>query len=82
MSAFLTQAYLLEHYGPRLGVKQLAKVLDLAETTIYNQASSGTLVVPTYMDGKKRFADTADVAAYLERKRQEARAGNNEGGEQ
>ena len=64
--SLLTQAYLLEQYGPRLSVDQLAKVLDRKSTTIYNQVSAGSFEIPTYLDGARRFSDYRDVAAYLD----------------
>jgi hypothetical protein len=70
--SLLTQAYLLEQYGPRLTVDQLAKALCLATNTIYNQVAAGTFEVPTYLDGKKRFADYRDVATYLDACRERA----------
>lgn len=67
--SFLQQAYLLEKYGMRLGVPELAEVLGDEEKTIYNKVSKGTLGIPTYIDGKKRYADVRDVAAYFDDKR-------------
>ena len=64
--SLLTQAWLLEKYGPRLTMDDLAAVLSLEPRTLYNQASAGTLGVATYKDGAKRFADIRDVAAYLD----------------
>jgi predicted DNA-binding transcriptional regulator AlpA len=70
--SFLTQAYLLEQYGPRLNIEQIATLLDMKPGTIYNQISAQTFPVPTYVDGKKRFADYRDVAKYLDDCRQRA----------
>ena len=71
--SLLTQAYLLESYGPRLTVEQLASVLHMARNTVYNQVASGTFAVSTYVDGNKRFADYRDVATYLDHCRERAR---------
>lgn len=38
----------------------------MSKNTIYNQVSTGTFPVLTYVDGKKRFADVRDVASYLD----------------
>jgi predicted DNA-binding transcriptional regulator AlpA len=73
-SSLLTQAYLLDHFGLRLTIDQLAQVLHLAARTIYNQVSAGTFPVPTYVDGAKRFADYRDVATYLDDCRARARS--------
>lgn len=72
--SLLTQAYLLEHYGPRLNLDQLAAVLGISKNTIYNQVSAQTFPVPTYVDGNKRFADYRDVSTYIDKCRDEARA--------
>jgi Mn-dependent DtxR family transcriptional regulator len=64
-------AYLLEKYGPRLNVKELAEVLDAGEQSLSNRLKDSEIA--TYLDGGKRFADARDVAEYLDRKRQEAR---------
>lgn len=70
--SLLTHAYLLETYGLRLNVEQLAQVLGLSAGTIYNQISAGRFPVPTYVDGKARFADYRDVATYLDQCRARA----------
>lgn len=69
--SFLTQAYLLDNYGPRLTVAQLAKVLGLAEGTVRNKIAGGTLSLRTYLADGGRWADYRDVAEYLD----ECRAG-------
>lgn len=73
--SLLTQAYLLEKYGPRLNVEHLAEVLGVAKGTIYNQISALTFPVATYVDGKQRWADYRDVAAYLDDCRDRAKSG-------
>ena len=70
--SLLTHAYLLEKYGLRLDMRQLGEVLGLTEGTIYNQISADRLGVSTYLEGKKRYADYRDVAAYLDACRQRA----------
>lgn len=68
--SLLSQAYLLEHYGLRLGVDQLAQALGMAKASIYNQISAGTFPVKTYIDGGKRYADFRDVAEHMDKCRQ------------
>ena len=51
---------------------QLAAVLDIAKGTLYNQISSGTCPVKTYVDGGKRWADHRDVAAHFDAMREQA----------
>lgn len=64
--SLLTQAYLLDKYGPRLSIDDLAQVLGMAKGTIYNQISAQSFPVLTYVDAKQRWADYRDVAAYLD----------------
>ena len=64
--SLMTQAYLLEHYGPRLNVAQLAALLAMTEGTIRNQISAGTFPIQTYTEGGRRFAAYQAVAAYLD----------------
>lgn len=62
----LTHLWLLETYGPRLTMDELAKVLKRERQTIYNQLSAGTFEVKTYKVRGERFADAADVAKHLD----------------
>lgn len=77
MSQLLLQALLFERYGPRLNVDQLADALGSKVGTIANQISSGAFPIPTYRDGKKRYADCRDVAEHFERMRELARTSGN-----
>lgn len=70
--SLLSQAIIAERYGLRLSLDQLAEALDMSKNTIYNQVSAGTFPVPTYVDGKKRYADYRDVASYLDSCRERA----------
>lgn len=69
MSVLLNQLWLLDKYGPRLTMEDLAKVLRRERQTIYNQISAGTFEVPTYKVRGERFADAGDVAKHLEEAR-------------
>lgn len=73
--SLMIQSYLLEKYGPRLSVDQLAEVLGFKPQTVYNQVSAGTFPIPTYVDGKKRFAAFQEVDRYLEECRGRASSG-------
>lgn len=64
--SLVTQAFVFERYGPRLGIEQLAEVLGLSKGAVYNQVSDGTLPVKTYLDGGKRWADYRHVAEHLD----------------
>lgn len=70
--SLLTQAYLLEKHGPRLTTDALAEVLAISKHTVYKHISDGSLKIPTYLDGGKRYADYRDVAEYLDEIRKEA----------
>lgn len=72
--SFLSQAYLLDKYGPRLTMQELAEVLGIAHGTLRNRLSAGTLKVRTYYDGGTRYADFRDVAEYLDRCREPTQA--------
>ena len=67
-----TTLFLMEKYGPRMTMEQLGQALGLATPSIHNRIGRGELAIPTYVDGKLRYADTRDVAEYLDLKRQEA----------
>lgn len=67
--SLMTQAYLLDKYGPRLNMAQLAEVLGLEPGTVLNQVSAGALQVKTYREGRHRWADYRDVAEHLDRAR-------------
>lgn len=70
--SLITQMLLAERYGLRLNVDQLAEVLDMTGGAILNAVSAGRFAIPTYLDGKRRYADFRDVAAYLDARRAEA----------
>lgn len=64
--SLLTQAYILDNFGLRLNVTQLAKLLDIKEGTIRNQISSGAFPIITYTEGARRFASYQAVSEYLD----------------
>jgi hypothetical protein len=63
-------SHLLTTYGPRLSVEEIAKVLRVSKTLVYQ----GVPGLKTYRDGGKRWADYRDVAAYLDGHRARAEA--------
>lgn len=67
--SLMTQAYLLEKYGARLGVPALAAELGITPGTVRNQISQARFPVPTYLDNGQRFADYRDVAQYFDARR-------------
>lgn len=74
MSSLVTQMFIADRYGLRLNIEQLASVLGLSKGAIYNQISSGSSPIITYVDGGKRWADYRDVAEHLDQCRAAARA--------
>ena len=62
----MTQAMIVERFGLRLDMDQLAQALGISKNTIYNQLSAGAFPVKTYLEGRNRWADYRDVADYLD----------------
>lgn len=71
--SILTQMVLIEKYGLRVDLEQLATILDTTAPNIRRRMSEHTFEIPTYLDGGRRWADVRDVADYLDRRREEAR---------
>ncbi len=74
--SLLAQMVLIEKYGLRVDLDRLASILETTAPNLRRKISDATFDIPTYIDGGKRWADTRDVAAYLDRRRQEARQGH------
>lgn len=70
--SLLTQAYVLDRYGMRVSMEQLAELLDVEKRTLYNKVSAKTLSIPTYVDNGKRWADYRDVAQHFDALRESA----------
>ncbi|WP_136419937.1 hypothetical protein [Herbaspirillum sp. ST 5-3] len=64
--SLVTQAFIVEKYGIRLKLEQLAELLGVTKGALYNQISAGTCPIKTYVDGGKRWADYRDVAKHLD----------------
>lgn len=73
MSSLLTQAYLLEQYGPRLDTSQMGAVLGYKPAVVRNKLADGSLRLKVYRDGQL-FCDYRDMAEYLDAMRQMAQA--------
>lgn len=71
--SLLAQMVLIEKYGLRVDLDRLAGILETTAPNLRRKISDTTFEIPTYIDGGKRWADTRDVADYLDRRRQEAR---------
>lgn len=64
--SLMTQAMVVDKYGLRLTIDQIAEALKIGKSTIYNQVSAKTFPIPTYVDGGKRYARYQEVAEYLD----------------
>jgi hypothetical protein len=71
--SLLTRAYILEKFGPRMTMGQLATLLAMSEGTIRNQVSAETFPIPTYKEGAARYAAYDAVAEYLDEMSKKAR---------
>lgn len=58
-------ADLLDHYGPTMGLRDLAEVLKLKLSAIHDTLGRGEFPIATFKIGRRRIARTVDVAAYL-----------------
>lgn len=71
--SLLTRAFILEKFGVRLTMAQLATLLAMSEGTIRNQVSAETFPIPTYKEGAARYAAYDAVADYLDRMSEKAK---------
>lgn len=67
MPSLVTHMLVVEKYGLRLGMDQLADVLGIKKASLYNAISAQACPVATYMDQGKRWADSRSVAEHLDR---------------
>lgn len=70
--SLLTQMVLIEKHGLRVDLDRLAAILETTPANLRRKISDGTLGIPTYVDGGKRWADIRDVAAYFDSMREGA----------
>lgn len=71
--SILTQMVLIEKHGLRVDLDRLAAILETTAPNLRRKISDGTMEIPTYLDGGKRWADVRDVAEYLDARREQAR---------
>ena len=69
-----SMALMLKYQRVRITLDELANELGRARNTLYNELAAGTLCVPTYIEGRTRYADVRDVGAYLDAQRNAALA--------
>lgn len=67
-------ALMLKYQRMRLTLEEVAAELGLAKNTLYNLIAAEEFPVPTYLDGKRRYADVRAVGEYLDRRHEEAAA--------
>lgn len=70
----MTRAAIIDRYGMRLSMEQLAQVLGVHVQTVYNQLATGELPIRTYKEGARRWASYEAVAEYLDEMDERAKA--------
>lgn len=70
--SLLSQMVLIEQHGLRVDLDRLAVILETTPANLRRKVSDGTLGIPTYLDGGKRWADIRDVALYFDQQRANA----------
>jgi hypothetical protein len=61
----VTEALLLNRYGPRLTLVEVARLMRISASAAYNQLSAGEFPIATYSIGARKFCDYRDVARYF-----------------
>ena len=74
--SLLVQAYLIENYGLRMTLEQVAQELSITPQTIRNQISADRFPIPTVVDQGRRWVDFRDFAEYLDEVRKKAKKGS------
>ncbi len=70
--SLITQALLMDKFGPLLTVENVAEVLHVDKRTVQNQHSARTLGIPGIKRGQALLFHVADVAAYIDGLREAA----------
>jgi excisionase family DNA binding protein len=58
--------WMIDKYGPFMDTEELAGLLRIKKTTVYNQIYEGRLALPHVKRGKKYLFPTVEVAKHLE----------------
>ena len=61
---------LLEKYGPFMDLQELADLLRLKKTSLYQQIYLGQLDIPHIKRGKKYLFPTSETAEFLQKQMQ------------
>lgn len=72
MSKLITRAMIVDRFGMRLSMDQVAEILAISPSSVYNMISLGEFPIRTYKEGARRFASYEAVADYLDAKDDEA----------
>jgi len=72
MNKLTTRAMIVDRYGLRLSMDQVAEILNISAASVYNMLSQGEFPIRTYKEGARRFASYEAVADYLDAKDEEA----------
>lgn len=59
------EALLLDKYGPFMDLEELAELLRIKKTSVYQQIYRGQLDMPHVRRGKKYLFPTQEVAKYF-----------------
>ena len=59
------EAILLERYGPFMDLEELANLVRIKKTSVYQQIYRGQLDIPHVKRGKKYLFPTQEVARYF-----------------
>ena len=57
---------LLKRYGIFMNIDDVAELMKIKRTSVYQQIYNGTLLLPHIKEGKKYLFPSHDVAQYLE----------------
>ena len=58
--------WMIDKYGPFMDTEELASLLRIKKSTVYNQIYEGRLTLPHVKRGKKYLFPTVEVAKHLE----------------
>ena len=58
---------LLKRYGIFMNIDDVAELMKIKRTSVYQQIYNGTLLLPHIKEGKKYLFPSDEVAQYLER---------------
>lgn len=60
------EKWMVDRYGPFMDTEEVASLLRIKKTTVYNQIYEGRMQLPHVKRGKKYLFPTVEVAKHLE----------------